>query len=329
MGDQATKYGKMRAANGHPAPYQLKTIEIDNEPWLMMDYSKYLDIVKRFCPAIRAKYPNLKLSVAGSYGYDIGPGEGNQEANRNWDPRIIEDAGKLFDILSPHYYNGIYVTADYAEDPYKYEQFLKGRGEIIRKSVNPNIKIYVSEWNLTNQSWGNDWRVGLYAGGILNAFERQGDMVTMSCPALFMRKQGVTDQWDNALINFDQKTWFPGGNYIVMKLWRDAFAPHLLAVNGPDRPLNFVATRSDDKQIVFLKAVNPTTATVETVVRFDGDLVPKTATMQLIAPGGDTVKNTLEQPDNIKVVPAVVAIENRIVKFTMPPLSAGVVRVTP
>ena len=329
MGDPTTEYGKMRAANGHPAPYQLKTIEIDNEPWLMMDYSKYLDIVKRFCPAIRAKYPNLKLSVAGSYGYDIGPGEGNQEANRNWDPRIIEDAGKLFDILSPHYYNGIYVTADYAEDPFKYEQFLKGRGEIIRKSVNPNIKIYVSEWNLTNQSWGNDWRVGLYAGGILNAFERQGDMVTMSCPALFMRKQGVTDQWDNALINFDQKTWFPGGNYIVMKLWRDAFASHLLAVDGPDRPLNFVATRSDDKQTVFLKAVNPTTATVETVIRFDGDLAPKTATIQLIAPGGETVKNTLEQPDNIKVVPTVVAIENRAVKFTMPPLSAGVVRITP
>jgi alpha-L-arabinofuranosidase len=329
MGDETTGYGKMRALNGHPVPYQLKTIEIDNEPWLMMDYSKYLDIVNRFCPAIRAKYPNLKLSVAGSYGYDTGPGEGNQEANRNWDPRIIEEAGKLFDILSPHYYNGICFTADYVEDPYKYEQFLKDRGEIIRKSVNPNIRIYVSEWNLTNQNWGNDWRVGLYAGGILNAFERQGDMVTMSCPALFMRKQGVTDQWDNALINFDQKTWFPGGNYIVMKLWRDAFAPNLLTVDGPDRPLNFVATRSDDKQTVFLKAVNPTTATVETVVRFDGDLAPKTATMQLIVPGGETVKNTLEHPDNIKVVPAVVAIENRTVKFTMPPLSVCVVRVTP
>jgi alpha-L-arabinofuranosidase len=328
MGDETTKYGKMRAANGHPAPYQLKTIEIDNEPWLMMDYSKYLDIVNRFCPAIRAEYPNLKLSVAGSYGYDTGPGEGNQEANRNWDPRIIEQAGKLFDILSPHYYNGIYVIADHAEDPYKYEQFLKGRGEIIRKSVNPNIRIYVSEWNLTNNSWGNDWRVGLYAGGILNAFERQGDMVTMSCPALFMRKQGMTDQWDNALINFDQKTWFPAGNYVVMKLWRDTFAPNLLAVDGPDRPLNFVATRSDDKKTVFLKAVNPTRTTVEAVVRFDGDLAPKTATMQLIVPGGVTVKNTLEQPGNIKVVLATATVENGTVKFTMPPLSAGVVRVT-
>ncbi len=329
LGDESTKYGQQRAANGHPEPYQLKTLEIDNEPWLMMDYSRYLDIVQQFCPAIRATYPDLKLSVAGSYGYDTGPGEGNQEANRNWDPRIIEQAGTLFDILSPHYYNGIYFAADYVDDPYKYEEFLKGRGEIIRQSDNPNMKIYVSEWNLTEGRWGNDWRVGLYAGGILNAFERQGDVVTMSCPALFLRKQGVTDSWDNALINFDQSRWFPAGNYVVMKLWRESFAPHLLAVDGPDRPLNFVATRSDDKQTVFLKVVNPTGTAVAANVHIAGDFTPQTATMQLIAPGGATVRNTLEHPGNIKVVTSVATVKDRTVAFTVPPLSAGVVRVAP
>ena len=327
MGDTSTEYGKMRAANGHPAPYPLKTLEIDNEPWLMMDYSKYLDIVKTFCPAIRAQYPDLKLSVAGSYGYDTGPGEGNQEANRNWDPRIIEEAGTLFDILSPHYYNGIYVTADHVEDPYNYEQFLKGRGEIIRESVNPDMRIYVSEWNLTEKTWGNDWRVGLYAGGILNAFERQGDMVTMSCPALFMRRQGVTKDWDNALINFDQKTWFAGPTYVTMKLWRDSFAPNLLAVEGPDRPLNFTATRSEDQTTVYLKAVNPTRSFVKAVIRFEGDLPPQTATLQLIAPGEETVKNTLETPEKIRAVPADVTVRDGSLLLTLPPFSAGVVTV--
>jgi alpha-N-arabinofuranosidase len=326
MGDATSEYGKMRTANGHPEPYQLKTIEIDNEPWLMMEYPAYLERVKAFCPAIREKYPNLKLSVAGSYGYDTGPGEGNQEANRNWDPRIIEDAGKLFDILSPHYYNGIAFPADFVEDPYKYEEFLKGRGEIIKKSENPNIKIYVSEWNLTTSRYGNDWHVGLYAGAILNAFERQADVVTMSCPALFMRKQGVTTSWDNALINFDQKSWFPAGNYVVMKLWRDSFAPNLLAADGPERPLNFVATRSADKQTVFLKAVNPTSDAIEAAIRIDGDINPGSATMQMIAPGNENARNSLEEPGNIKVVPASATVENRTVRFTMPPLSASVVK---
>jgi alpha-L-arabinofuranosidase len=68
---------------------------------------------------------------------------------------------------------------------------------------------------------------------------------------------------------------------------------------------------------------------VEAAVRLDGDMIPKTASMQLIAPGGETVENSLEEPDNIKVVTAGATVEGRTVKFTMPPLSAGVVRVTP
>ena len=78
---------------------------------------------------------------------------------------MIDQAGKLFDYISPHYYNGIYVTADYVDDPYNYEEFLKTRGDIIKKSENPNIKVYVSEWNLTENRQGNNWRMGLYAGG--------------------------------------------------------------------------------------------------------------------------------------------------------------------
>jgi alpha-L-arabinofuranosidase len=328
LGDATTEYGKQRAANGHAAPYPLKMIEVDNEPWLLMKYPAYVDIVNKFGPAIRAKFPNLKLSIAGGYGYDTGPGEGDEAANRNWDPRIITDAVKYMDILSPHYYNGICFPDDFAEDPYKYERYLKERGELLKKT-NPNAKIYVSEWNLTTKKYGNDWHVGLYAGSILNAFERQGDMVTMSCPALFMRRQGVTTEWDNALINFDQKSWFPGANYVVMKLWRESYAPNLLAVDGPDHPLNFVAARSTDKQTVFLKAVNNDEKPVEAAVRLEGDLIPKTAAMQLIAPGDTQARNSLEKPDVIKPVAAAATVDGHTIKFTMPPFSASVVRVTP
>ena len=51
--------------------------------------------------------------------------------------------------------------------------------------------------------------------------------------------------------------------------------------------------------------------------------------MQLIAPGGETVKNSIEQPDSIKTEAAKAVMENQTIKFTMPALSAGVVQVTP
>ncbi len=333
MGDATTEFGKQRIANGHAAPYKLGTIEIDNEPWLLMEYPKYLEIVNKFCPAIRAKFPQIKLSVAGGYAYDTGPGEGNGTrgvANTNWDPRIIDQAAENFDILSPHYYNGLLTQnpPDYKDDPWKYEEFLRSRGELIAKSANPNIKIYVSEWNLTYGKWGNDWRVGLYAGGILNAFEREGDLVKMSCPALFMRKIGVTNNWDNALINFDQKSWFPAGNYVVMKLWREAYAPNLLAADGGQHPLNYVATRSEDGKTVYLKVVNPEATAEPVVVTLDGTMMPREAAMEVIAPGGESVKNSIAEPAKIKAVKGEAKLQGHTVTFTMPAWSAGVVRVS-
>ncbi len=325
LGDTTTEWGARRAANGHPEPYELKTLEIDNETW-RMGFERYRDVVIEFCTAIRARYPELKLSVVGSYGYETPRGQGWEV---DWDPRLIAQAGTTFDLLSPHYYNGIFVADDYAEDPYRYEDYLATRADLIRQSDNPDMKIYVSEWNLTVHERGNDWRMGLYAGGLLNGFERQADIVTMSCPALFMRRLGVTTQWDNALINFDQTTWYPGSTYVVMKLWRDAYAPHLLAVDGPTHPLNFVATRSADGLTTILKAVNPTEQPIIANIQLEGGVLPAQADVQVVAPGSLDARNSLAEPRAITAVPGTAKLAGRTVTFTLPALSAAVVKLTP
>ena len=87
-----------------------------------------------------------------------------------------------------------------------------------------------------------DWRTGLYCGGLLNAFERCGDVLEIGGPALFLRHVSASG-WDNAFVNFDHRTWFPAPNYVVMKLWRDHYAPHRIALEGDAGPLNAVATR--------------------------------------------------------------------------------------
>jgi alpha-N-arabinofuranosidase len=330
MGDATTPWGKVRAANGHPQPYELKVIEIDNETWLLMNQARYIQIVKEFVPAIRAKYPRLKISIVGSYGFDDGTGEGRAEwKNAGWDQAMLDNVAPLTDILSVHYYNGLLATdaPDYVNNPRAYEAHLKDIGARIRQSANPGIKIYMSEWNLTHARWGNDWRVGLYAGGILNALERQSDLVIMSCPALFMRRTWAT-AWNNALINFDQNGWFPAGNYVVMKLFRESYAPQLLAVDGPERPLNMTATRSEDGNTLYLKLVNPEQSAVTAEFALDGSFTPTAAGMQLVAPGGETVKNSMESPDAIKPVAADVTRAGQRITVDLPPLSVGVVKLT-
>jgi hypothetical protein len=50
--------------------------------------------------------------------------------------------------------------------------------------------------------------------------------------------------------------------------------------------------------------------------------------MQVIAPGAETVKNTIADPNKIKAAAAPATLQGKTVKFTMPALSAGVVRVS-
>jgi hypothetical protein len=65
------------------------------------------------------------------------------------------------------------------------------------------LPFYNSEWNAQS----TDWRTGLYAGGLLNAYERQGKKFTLGGPALFLRHLSA-GAWDNAFINFDHTGWF-------------------------------------------------------------------------------------------------------------------------
>ena len=56
-GDTSTTYGALRAADGHPAPFRLRYVEIGNENWGPEYHCRY----RRFYDAIKAKYPDLIL----------------------------------------------------------------------------------------------------------------------------------------------------------------------------------------------------------------------------------------------------------------------------
>ena len=310
-GAAGTTWGAQRARNGHPEPYNVIYWEIDNEAW-GMGAQRYNEIVQRFVPPMRKAWPQIKVSVCGGYGYDTDPGRGG------WDQKMMDGTGKLWDYLSVHYYEGLGPSNP--ANAGKYGLHLLDVDQRLRASANPNARVYCSEWGLDSS-----WRAGLYAGGILNSFERVGDM--MACPALFLRATKSTS-WDNALVNFDHYRWYPAPHYVVMKLWHDHFAPDLLALDGATAPLDLNATRSADGKKVFLKVVNcDKKAEFAVVVNVAGGFKPAGATMQLVACADERGRNTLEDPEKIRANPAPVQWDGKAARFVMPPLSAGVVTI--
>ena len=310
-GPADSKWGKVRAANGHPEPYNVKYWEIDNETW-HMGAETYAEWVNRFASAMRKADPSIKLAACGSTGY------GDKEKGLSWNRILIDRCADKIDYLSIHHYES---PRRFAEGPIAYEAFFRKTGELIAASKNPDLKIYVSEWNAQS----TDWRTGLYCGGLLNAFERCGDILEMGGPALFLRHLSAS-AWDNAFVNFDHRTWFPAPNYVVMKLWREHYYPTRIKLKGRTGGLNLVAAKSEDGKTLCVKMVNPTEKGVSVALTLDSGVIAGTS-MQLIAPGDLNARNTLDKRDTVRPVATAVEKNERTLRFTLPPISCGVVEI--
>lgn len=316
-GDVSTKWGAQRAKNGHSAPYHVKLWEIDNETW-GMGPERYGEVVSKFSQALRGKDPSVKIIACGGYGYDDGKGSSN-----GWNKKLLEKCAKDFDYLSIHYYNGIMYAQDFIEDPRRYEAYMRDEiGKLIKDSANPAIRIYCSEWGMMNDEWGS----GLYTGGILNGFERQSELVPMSCPAVWLQSVSAArprPRWASCLILFDHKTCYGAPAWVVEKLWREHFAPKRLTIEGPERPLNSVATLSDDGKTLYLKSVNPTKQAVTIRLTTSAAFAQAQAEL-LVVSGRENDRNSLDEPAKLAPRPQPVGREAGDIRFTMPALSAGV-----
>ena len=310
-GPADSTWGKIRAKNGHPEPYNVKYWELDNETW-GWGVENYAAAVNEIAPLIRKKYPDLVLIACGSAGH------GNHPDGFPWNQYLVEHCAENFDVLSIHMYENPDLFDSGAR---AYEAFIAGHRDMIAQSKNPGLKIYCSEWNAQS----TDWRTGLYCGCILNGFERVGDIFTIGGPALFLRHVSATE-WDNAFVNFDNATWFPAPNYVVMKLYRDHFAPNLLELSGDQKGLNCTPTKSDDGKTVYIKAVNPTDTERSVKITFH-DFVAKKADFKLIEAEGLNDRNTLEEPGKISPKPGKISVRDGAILFTLPPYTVGVVGV--
>ena len=296
------KWGSVRAANGHPEPYNVKYWEIDNEMW-EMGIEKYEACVRDFSEAMRAVDPTIKIIACGGF--------------RGQDEGMIQRSANYFDYLSLHHYE---QKGGYATGPKRlgaqYDQY----AEMIANSPNPNVKLFISEWNLQSI----DWQTGLFAGGFLNECESR-DIVAMGSAALFIRRTDAPD-WNNAFINFDYKDVFVAPNYQVTELWYDHFSRYRLSYEGDTKELSVVTTMSEDGRSVVVKVVNPTETPYTLEVNGDWPGIASTG-YEYFAPGSLDVQNSMENKNAVALKTMTPSVTDGKVILEVEPLSAGVMTI--
>ena len=297
------EWGARRAANGHPEPYNVKYWEIDNEMW-EMGIDRYEKCVRDFSTAMRKIDPSIKIIACGGFRED---------------EDFIKRSGNYFDYLSLHHYE---QQGGYATGPVRLGQQYDNYARMIADGPNPNIKLFISEWNLNSI----DWRTGLFAGGFLNTCEAR-DVVAMGAAALFIRRTDAPD-WNNAFINFDYKDLFKAPNCQVTELWYDHFSKYRLAYSGDTGNLSVSTTLSENGADVIVKVVNPTDEPTTLHIKGDWEDV-KSAEFDYYAPGSLTVANSMENKQAVTLKQSIAKIEDNDVLLSVPALSVGVLTITP
>jgi alpha-L-arabinofuranosidase len=331
-----TAWGKMRSDNGHPEPYRIPYIQIDNEPMNNNQSAKqYAEIVNVYGQALRKLAPNSKIIACGQ----------KRSNDLNWSQTVIDLAGKNFDILGCHNYE--YEPENFQSGVQRISDYLVKLDHFIRNSSHPAIQIAVLEWSLCRSY---DWRAGLHAAGSLIAYERLSPSIDMTCPALLMRNTTDNPEW-RAFIYHDHVSWFPGSGYVVEKLFRDYYAPiQLASTSGTFKDIekrsvffdeipqmkpedwtpgtiDAIAAKTEDGKRIIVKAVNYSGVSNTLLVRLQGASIPANATVKTFTMSAalDDAPS-MEHPDAIKPVEEKMAYAKDM-SFVMKPYSVIVVEV--
>ncbi len=188
---KTTKWGRIRAENGHPEPYNLKYLGVGNEDLINDAFKERFEMIFK---AVKEKHP--EISVIGT----CGPGAGGMDYDEGW--RFAREIG--LPIVDEHYY--VSPGWFFANGGF-YDGYDRSAG-----------KVYVGEYAGHNKEKTSTVETAVAAAMHLANLERNGDVVVMSSYAPLLGKKGAT-QWNPDLIYFDGERVYPTVDYHVQKLF--------------------------------------------------------------------------------------------------------------
>ncbi len=261
-GPASSKYGAMRAANGHPAPYGVRQWELGNEifgNWVRghVTAEQYAEAAVRYAQAMRAVDPDLRF---------IAVGEGISPTADAWNSAVLRIAGAEIQYLAVHDYTKVAENAA-QPDPRSammaragaYEADYRHIGDLTHQlAPGRDIKLIVNEWNLfydaaTIQSMDG----AVYASRMLNGFERDGDIVEANSIS------DLLNGWVGGIIQASRDRVYGTAEFYAVDLYSRHLGTDRLnaAISSPALPggvpaLDAVAARSSDGSRLFLTLSN-------------------------------------------------------------------------
>jgi alpha-L-arabinofuranosidase len=305
-GNTQTKWGKLRASMGHPAPFNLSMMGVGNENW----GPQYIERLQLFTDAVRKKCPGIRF--INSSGTDP---SGDRFNFLDTSLRKMKA-----DLIDEHYYR----------PP---EWFLQNAGRYDHYERNGS-KIFAGEYAAHGPGNGekkSTWACALAEAAFMTGLERNADVVTMASYApLLAHVDGW--QWAPDLIWFDNLHSYGTPEYYVQQLFSNnkgnVVVPLLMndsAVAGDD---SLYASAVIDKKTneLIIKIVNASGMNKENKFILKGlTLAGNIAVISYIS-AAPAAGNSLNNPKDVSPVNKTVELDKDNIRLVAAPYSFEVIR---
>ncbi|MBR6885340.1 MAG: carbohydrate binding domain-containing protein [Prevotella sp.] len=312
-GGTDTKWGKLRADMGHPAPFNLQQIGVGNEQWGPL----YPVRLEKFMKAIRAKYPKMK--IVGTSGPSPDDNDGKQ-FSYGW-----EQMKKLkADLVDEHYYRD---QDWFMNNVTRYDNYDRKGPKVFAGEYACHVKEDPADFPTAK----NVFEAALAEAAIMTGFERNADIVHMATYApLFAHVEGW--QWRPDLIWMDNLTTVRTPNYYVQQPYGQNPGTHVLSLLEGKKPVTgqdgLCASAVYDKNTngYIVKMTNTSTEPKEVVITFKGIKSLGNGKVTTLHSDRMDAANTIEKKNNVVPKTADVQADGNVLRTTIPAKTFAVYR---
>ncbi len=307
-GSTDTKFGRMRAQNGHVEPYHIRYWQIGNE----QGGAEYESRLHAFCEAMKAVDPSIRL--LSSYP----------------SAAVLDGSSAWLDYVCPHHYGCADLDA-------MQKDFDSIRKLIAEHGGGRDIKVAVTEWNTTAGDAGPH-RAMLWTLANALACSRYQNLLHRNCDLVeIANRSNLANSFCSGILQTDSHRLYETPTYYAQQLYATLAGTKALRVESKlagGAPLDLSATMSADGRTIALFAVNDRREDCASSLDLSAfystshtAAIAATILTDVDRAGEPDVTNGFDRPTRVAPVTSAVAVHEGRASFTFPALSLCVLRI--
>jgi len=249
-GPTTSTWGSLRAKQGHPKPYNLKYIEVDNERNMTRGY---LECVKKFALAAWQVDPEMTIMTSLNIGTKLKSyARGTVEYQLSSEMvKWFIDQGKADKLAWDPHYGG---WLGFANDPgFTHEMGIDLQEELAKDYPGFKLNLHPMEENGDRC----DWNRGLAHAQNWNKLQRYGDHFKMLGTANTFQPHGLHYMWDQGRIHYNAHAiWFMPSAYVDEEMSKNWLPKVMQTASSNEKLLDITAKMDDSGKTLALYVVN-------------------------------------------------------------------------